>query len=116
MKKTGAAVAASNPNSEFNHLKQELIEHYKINKAKAEQLIKTVEANGEPTTHSPTHKMHYEAAVIAIRGYQQPTNLPQANKIGAPTDVFGAAGKAPTLSNKEDTLKSLYAAGWKPLR
>jgi len=115
MRQTGARVAAANPNSDTSGLQRELIEHYKINKAKAEQLIKNVEASGTPVTSSPVHKMHYEAAVIAIRGYNTPTNLPQPNKVGTPTDVFGAAGKAPMLASKEDTLKNLYAAGWKPL-
>ena len=110
MRATGIK-ANSNPNSETSQLKNELIEHYRFNKSKAEQLIKSVEVNGEQATHSPMHRLHYEAAVIAIRGYQQPTTLPP-NKIGPPTDVFGA----PKMATKEDTLKGLYAAGWKPLK
>jgi len=115
MKSTGAKAAATNPKSEFNQMQRELIEHYKVNKSKAEVLIKNVEASGTPVTSSPTHKMHYEAAVIAIRGYNTPNSTVLPDKVGAPTDMFGAAGKAPMLASKEDTLKNLYAAGWKPL-
>jgi len=111
MRQSATKTVSNNPNSETSQLKNELIEHYKHNKVKAEQLIKVVEASGQQTTHSPTHRLHYEAAVIAIRGYQQPTTLPP-NKIGPPTDVFGT----PKMATKEDTLKGLYAAGWKPLK
>ena len=112
MRTTGAKVAGSNPASEFNQLKLELIEHYKFNKARAEQLIKVVEASGEPQTTSPTHKLHYEAAVIAIRGPAAATPLMPVSKIGAPTDIFGAPSR---LSNREAEICKLQAAGWTAL-
>jgi hypothetical protein len=111
MRATGAKAAGSNPTSEFSQLKLELIEHYKFNKTKAEQLIKVVEASGDPQTTSPTHRIHYEAAVIAVRDYQPVSTVPP-NKIGAPTDIFGA----PKLANKESELINLQRAGWMPLK
>lgn len=110
MRATGTSTG-SNPNSEANQLKTELIEHYKFNKTKAEQLIKVVEASGDPQTTSPTHRIHYEAAVIAVRGYQPVSTVPP-NKIGAPTDIFGAS----KLANKESELINLQRAGWMPLK
>jgi len=109
MRATGTKTNNS-PNSESSQLKNELIEHYKLNKAKAEQLIKSVEVNDEQATHSPTHRLHYEAAVIAIRGYQQPNTTVPPNKIGAPTDVFGA----PKVASRESELLNLKKAGWVP--
>jgi len=113
MRQTGIKAAATNPNSETEQLKRELIEHYKTNKLKAEQLIKTVEASGEPVTNSPMHKLHYEAAVIAIKG-NTATPIVPINKINAPTGMFGAPSALKEVT-KEDTLRSLYAAGWKPI-
>ena len=111
MRATGAKAAGSNPTSEFSQLKLELIEHYKFNRTKAEQLIKVVEASGEPQTTSPTHRIHYEAAVIAIRG-NAATPLMPVSKIGAPTDIFGAPSH---MSNREAELNKLRTAGWSAL-
>jgi hypothetical protein len=113
MKQSGVKAAAVNPKSEFNQIQRELIEHYKVNKSKAEVLIKNVEASGTPITSSPTHKMHYEAAVIAIRGYGPLNNTVPPNKVDAPTDVFG---RHVPNGNRENELENLTRAGWKPLR
>jgi len=113
MRNSGAKAAASNPKSDFNQLQRELIEHYKVNKAKAETLIKNVEASGTPITSSPTHKMHYEAAVIAIRGYGSPNSTLPTSKVNAPTDMFG---KHVPVSNRENELSNLEKAGWKPFK
>lgn len=105
MRQSGVKTASANPNNEQNQLKQELIEHYKNNKARAEQLIKTVEANGEAATSSPIQRLHYEAAVVAIRGYQPlPTTTNSTNVPSVPQEV-----------NRETELNRLKQAGWVPL-
>jgi len=101
MRKTGEKAAQTNPNSEFNQLKLELIEHYKTNKAKAEQLIKSVEVDGQ-STQSAMHNLHYQAAVIAVRGH----SMPEAK----PTNMFG-----PPIDNQLSEMEKLKRAGWAPL-
>jgi len=114
LKKAGAKAAENNPNSDYSLLRQELVEHYKNNKTKAENLIKMVEANPDGTkTHE--QKLHYEAAVIAIRGYQAlpaQSTVP-TNKIGAPTNMFGAPA---ATRDKSSELENLKRAGWVPLK
>lgn len=113
MRSSGAKAAATNPKSDFNQLQRELIEHYKVNKTKAEALIKNVEASGTPVTGSPTHKMHYEAAVIAVRGYGSPNSTLPTSKVNTPTDMFG---KHVPVSSRENEISNLEKAGWKPFK
>jgi hypothetical protein len=102
MRKTGEKAAQTNPNSEFNQLKLELVEHYKTNKIKAEQLIKSVEIDNQ-STQSAMHNLHYQAAVIAVRGY------PQVEAI-KPSNTFG-----PEPTNQVSELERLQQNGWAPL-
>lgn len=99
MRKAGAMMANTNPNSEMSMLKNELIEHYKTNSLKAWALINGIES-GSMANISEGQRMHYDAAVIAVRGYnnKQPINTAQFNQ--------------PTQINELNKLKQ---AGWKPL-
>lgn len=97
MRKQGQMRATVNPNSEMSMLKQELIEHYKHNKAKAQALIDGIENNNFVNV-SPEQRMHYDAAVIAVRGYN--SVIPQPS-LPVPRQV-----------NELDTLKK---AGWEEL-
>jgi len=102
MRKSGERVAGTNPDSEMNELKRELIEYYKLNRAKAEELIKSVESNNN-NTHSSMHNLHYQSAVIAIKGY------PQVEAI-KPSNTFG-----PEPTNQASELERLQQNGWAPL-
>lgn len=99
MRKQGAAQASINPNSEMSMLKRELIEHYKGNPLKAWALINGIESNSFANI-SAEQRLHYEAAVIAVRGYN--------NTIAKPKADF----TPPSQVNELDTLKK---AGWEEL-
>jgi len=96
--KQGVSMAGANPNSETSLLNRELIDYYKNNPLKAHAVI-----NGATTgTYaSPEHRMHVQAANIAINGYNPvtPAKLPNT----------------PAINNKETELDKLNRAGWKPL-
>ena len=98
MRRQGTMRASVNPNSEMSMLKQELIQHYKSNSAKAWALINGVEGNAYSNI-SAEQRLHYEAAVIAMRGYTTPA------PIQPPTSV-------PSQINELQMLKS---AGWEEL-
>ena len=99
MRKSSALRVNTNPNSEMSMLKQELIEHYKTNPLKAWALINGVEG-GNMENISEGQRLHYDAAVIAVRGY---TNN---------TPISKPAFDQP---NKENELDKLKRAGWQPL-
>lgn len=99
MRKQGQMRAAINPNSDNSLLKHELIEHYKANKEKALALIQGIE-KGDYTNITAEQRMHYDAAVIATRGYTNP--------VKEPNRTF-------TPANKASELERLKQAGWKPL-
>lgn len=98
MAKQGAQMAGANPNSETSLLNRELIEYYKTNPLKAHALI-----NGAVTGAyaSPEHRMHVQAATIAINGY----NAVIPSKVN----------NEPATANRASELDKLKAAGWKPL-
>ena len=100
MRKQGNRVAEVNPNSEMSQLKRELIEHYKSNQAKAWNLVNGIESNSYSNV-SPEQKMHYEAAVIAVRGY----NAQPIQKTATPF----------TPPEQGNELEKLKRAGWQPL-
>ena len=98
MRVSGNKAADANPGSEMSQLKRELIEHYKGNPMRAWALVNGIEA-GNYANVSAEQRIHYEAAVIAVRGYnaqpiQKTSTSPQP---------------------QEDELKKLERAGWKPL-
>ena len=100
MRQSGNKTADSNPNSELSQLKRELITHYKSNPIKANELIRAVEG-GTAGTMTANMSMHYNAAVVAVRGYTAPV-------------VPSKSG--PDISNtKQNDLDKLKAQGWKPL-
>lgn len=99
MRRQGQMRSAVDPNSESSLLKHELIQHYKANKEKALALIQGIE-KGDFNNTSPEQQMHYNAAVIAIKGY--------ANPVATPNKEFNPL-------NKDNELKQLKQAGWKPL-
>jgi len=100
MRQNGNKVADNNPNSELSQLKTELVAHYKSNPVKANELIKSVES-GIAGTMTANMSMHYNAAVIAVRGYTPPAI---SNRLG------------PDISNtKQNDLDKLKAQGWRPL-
>jgi hypothetical protein len=77
MRRQGTMRTAVNPNREMSMLKQELIEHYKGNPAKAWALINGIESNNFANI-SNEQRVHYDAAVIAMRGYPTQTNEPKS--------------------------------------
>ncbi len=100
MRQNSSKVAGGNPNSETDQLKRELIAHYKSNPVKANELIKTVES-GTSGNMTANMSLHYNAAVIAIKGYAPPVS---SGKLG------------PDISNtKQNEVDKLKAQGWKPL-
>ena len=99
MRKSSALRVNTNPNSEMSMLKQELIEHYKTNPLKAWALINGVEG-GNMENISEGQRLHYDAAVIAVRGY--------ANNTPTSKSAFDQP-------NKENELDKLKRAGWQPL-
>jgi hypothetical protein len=103
MRKSGERIAAANPNSEYSQLKTELVEHYKLNKVKAEALITDVEANPN-VARSAMHDLHYKAAIEAVRGVQQPI-----------LNTVQSSVPPPTISNREAELYKLQATGWTAL-
>lgn len=85
-----------NPKSTTSLLKQELIGHYKNYPLKAWALINGIESNSFATI-SEEQRMHYDAAVIAVRGYSKPTPTPSNNFV---------------ITDKADELERLKRAGW----
>ena len=100
MRQTVASKGTINPNSETNVLKQELITHYKNNLHKAWSLINGIET-GNNNSISAEQRLHYDAAVIAARGYSTP-----ASNIKSGVDIS---------NTKQKELNKLKAQGWKPL-
>ncbi len=99
MRRQGATRASVNPNSEMSMLKMELIEHYKRNPERANALISGIESNSFANI-SAEQRMHYDAAVIAIRGYN--------NVIKEPTTLFNPPDQV-------NELEKLKQSGWEPL-
>jgi hypothetical protein len=99
MRKQGQMRASANPNSEMSMLKQELIEHYKTNTVKAWALINGIESNSFSNI-SAEQRLHYDAAVIAVRGYSNANNEPKSS-FNPPVQV-----------NELDILKQ---SGWQVL-
>jgi len=95
--KKSASVAGANPNSETSLLNKELIEFYKNNTLKAQSVINSAPAG---VYASPEHRMHVQAANIAINGYNAPAPVVMS---------------APSINNSETELDKLRRAGWKPL-
>jgi hypothetical protein len=93
-------INSANVKGEFNMMRQMLVEYYTTNKDKAEQLIKLMEQDNS-FTKTQTQNMHYQAAVIAVRGYPQPTTNTSTNTYTPPT--------------QENELDKLKRAGWVPL-
>lgn len=102
MRKTNALRVNVNPNSEMSMLKQELVEHYKSNPLKAWALINGVES-GDNTNLSEGQRLHYDAAVLAVRGYTNKDSVNTVNK-----SVF-------TQPNQESEMDKLKRSGWQPL-
>lgn len=98
MRRQGTMRASVNPNSEMSMLKQELVQHYKGNPTKAWALINGIEGNAYASV-SPEQKMHYDAAVIAMRGYNTPTAQPAV----------------PSVPSQINELQMLKNAGWEEL-
>jgi len=98
MAKQGERVAGADPNSEASMLNRELINFYKNNITKARATIDSAPAG---TYASPEHRLHVQAANIAINGY--PSVTPQNNNNTAPID------------NTTNELDKLKRSGWKPL-
>ena len=98
MAKQGAQTAGANPNSDTSMLNRELIEYYKNNPVKAHAVINSATTGSYA---SPEHRMHVQAANIAMNGYNQFT----------PSKV----SDTPVVNNKETELDKLGKAGWKPL-
>ena len=98
MAKQGAQVAGVNPNSEQSLLNRELVDYYKNNPIAAHTVI-----NGATTGNyaSPEHRMHVQAANIAINGYPSVT----PNKVN----------NEPQTGNTISEMDKLRRAGWKPL-
>ena len=96
--KKSASVAGANPNSETSLLNKELIEFYKNNTLKAQSVINSAPAG---VYASPEHRMHVQAATIAINGY----NAVIPSKVN----------NEPATANRASELDKLKAAGWKPL-
>jgi len=101
MRKQGQMRVTANPNSEMSMLKQELIEHYKGNPLKAWALINGIENNNFANV-SAEQKLHYDAAVMAVRGYPKIDQVPP--KIAVTT-----------LITQKEELKQLEQSGWTPL-
>lgn len=101
MRKSSALRVNTNPNSEMSMLKQELVGHYKSNPDKAWALINGMES-GDMTNISEGQRLHYDAAVIAVRGYTNNT-------------VPSAAMSTFTQPNQQSELDKLKRAGWQPL-
>lgn len=102
MRQQGAGVNAKGAgNTETDLLNRELIEYYKQNKTKAQQVIDSVE-KGDGSTQSPQHYTHYTCAVIALRGYPNkvPTNSVQIDS---------------AVTNREQELTKLARNGWRPV-
>ena len=99
MRRQGTMRASVNPNSEMSMLKQELIQHYKGNPPKAWALINGIEGNAY-TNVSAEQRMHYDAAVIAMRGYNTP-NTTQTTTPNVPSQI--------------NELQMLKSAGWEEL-
>ena len=72
MRKAGTTRVNSNLNSEMSMLKRELIEHYKSNPLNAWALINSIESNISQNI-SEAQRIHYDAAVIAVRGCSSAT-------------------------------------------
>lgn len=98
MRKQGQARSSINPNSEMSMVKLELIEHYKNNPQIAWSLINDIEKDLSVSL-SEGQRMHYDAAVIAVRGY----NTPQINTLSK---------SIPSQYNELDILKK---SGWQEL-
>ena len=99
MRKQGQLRVSTNPNSEMSMLKQELVEHYKSNPLKAWALINGIESNNFANI-SNEQRVHYDAAVIAMRGYPAQTNEPKSMLT------------PPSQASELDKLKQ---AGWQEL-
>ncbi len=99
MRRQGTTRASVNPNSEMSMLKMELIEHYKRNLERANALISGIESNSFANI-SAEQRMHYDAAVIAVRGYSAVNKEPSV-LFSPPTQV--------------SELEKLKQSGWKPL-
>ena len=100
MRKAGAMRVNSNPNSEMSMLKGELVEHYKSNPLKAWALINDIESNISQNV-SEGQRLHYDAAVIAVRGY---------------SSAIKAEPKASFVPQTQiSELDKLQQAGWSPL-
>jgi hypothetical protein len=99
MAKQGTQMAGANLNSDQNILNRELIEFYKNNPIKANATINSATTG---TFSSPEHRMHVQAANIAINGY---SSKPLHNE----------PARVPGLSNQETEISKLNKAGWKPL-
>jgi hypothetical protein len=100
MQRSGIKMAVANPNSEMSHLSSELIEHYKNNRHIAVKLIDDIEK--ENTSVTGALKLHYDAAVVAVRGRQV---------YNAPLPLSNPVPKEPTQA---DELTKLASAGWTP--
>jgi len=100
LRKAGEKVTNTNPNSDTSLLKLELIEYYKNNITKAQELVKSIEENNTPM-QSTNHSLHYNAAVIAIRGYSVPTLTKHSN--------------TPVIVDTQTELEKLKSQGWVPL-
>lgn len=101
LRQQGSTRVNSNPQSENSLLKTELAAHYKNNPLKAWALINGIESNNF-TNVSAEQRLHYDAAVLAMRGYSNPTPTPSANQSNA-------------IPPKEKDMNLLKSQGWKPL-
>lgn len=99
MRQQNTMRVSANPNSEMSMLKQELIEHYKGNPHKAWALINGIES-GDFAKISNEQRIHYDAAVIAVRGYSTPKVEPKS--------MF-------TPPSQASELDKLKRAGWQEL-
>jgi hypothetical protein len=101
MRRQGTMRASVNPNSEMSMLKQELVEHYKGNPHRAWALINGIET-GDFANISAEQRLHYDAAVIAVRGHSAPKAEPKQSMPFLP----------PTQATELEKLKQ---SGWQEL-
>ncbi len=100
MRRQGTMRASVNPNSEMSMLKQELVEHYKGNPHRAWALINGIEA-GDFANVSAEQRLHYDAAVIAVRGHSVPKAEPKQSMPSLTATQVEAV--ASTLTNQWHT-------------